>query len=104
MATCLKGTVKTFYTPFPSPCFVYNIPLKSLEMADSSQWHLGPYTVQTVCLQWWCAHAWLLPACGLACAAAAHQQQGCLAEHSSQPQDRGSTSSVGFVGPIGRQQ
>lgn len=104
MATRLKGAVKTFYTPFLSLCFVYNIPLKSLEMADSSQWHLGAYTVQTVCLQWWCAHAWLLPACGLVCVAAVHQQQGCLAEHSSQSRDGGSTSSVGFVDPRGRQQ
>lgn len=47
MATRLKGTVKTFYTPFLSLHFVYNISLKSLEMADSSQWHLGPYAVQT---------------------------------------------------------
>ena len=46
MATHLKGTVKTFYTPFLLLCFVYDIPLRSLKILDSSHWHLAPYTVQ----------------------------------------------------------
>lgn len=46
MATHLKGSVKTFYTPFLLFCFVYNIPLRSLKMVDSSHWHLVPQTAQ----------------------------------------------------------
>ena len=46
MATHLKGTVKTFYTLFLLLCFVYNIPLRSLKIFDSSHWHLVPYIVQ----------------------------------------------------------
>lgn len=46
MVTHLKGSVKTFYTPFLLPCFIYNIPLRSLKRLDSSLWHLVPYAVQ----------------------------------------------------------
>lgn len=46
MVTHLKGTVKTFYTPFLLLCFVYNIPLRSMKTLDSSHWHLVPDTVQ----------------------------------------------------------
>lgn len=46
MATLLKGTVKTFYTPFLLLCFVYNIHLRSLKILGFSHQHLIPYTVK----------------------------------------------------------